>query len=349
MANSTLPRRLINESKNMDQSGKYKSVKLIEEEKTLYVTLFDDREIKIVVKSNYPFSPPLIFYESKYINQKLLNFNPTQTLDYYLENFDNFPLIEYKDFSFPYDLYSTHKKSFNRYLKLIINGENIPELNEMYIDLDNPLIINGKILYDIIENLCSINGCILKFISKQTGKKIIDLTDDILDSFKLDDYASLIVGIVKIKTVDEFVDDLQKHSDISKISKIKPVATNHSGYEPSKFMTNWNLFNILQQELVLMKMSQILNGINFGIRTNNDTSSNNIMIYYSEDHLKKLSDLFGHESLEKSLDIISNVVTEKEDLDFIFIAFGDIDVSKYQTFESLTENGKRIYTEYINT
>ncbi len=349
MANSTLPRRLINESKNMDQSGKYKSVKLIEEEKTLYVTLFDDREIKIVVKSNYPFSPPLIFYESKYINQKLLNFNPTQTLDYYLENFDNFPLIEYKDFSFPYDLYSTHKKSFNRYLKLIINGENIPELNEMYIDLDNPLIINGKILYDIIENLCSINGCIVKFISKPSGKKITDLTDEIIENLKLDENAALIVGIVKIKTVDEFVDDLQKHSDISKISKIKPVATNHSGYEPSKFMTNWNLFNILQQELVLMKMSQILNGINFGIRTNNDTSSNNIMIYYSEDHLKKLSDLFGHGSLEKSLDIISNVVTEKEDLDFIFIAFGDIDVSKYQTFESLTENGKRIYTEYINT
>ncbi len=354
MANSTLPKRLINESRNMSQSGKYKSVNLIEEEKTLFITLFDDREIKIVVKSNYPFSPPLIFHEGKYINQKVLNFSPTQTLDYYLENFDNYPLVEYREFSFPHDLYSTFKKSNNRYLKLVVNGENIPELNEIYIDLDNPVVTDGKALFDSVVNICNRNGCVLKFIAKSSGIKITDLTDEIIESLKLDENATLIVGIVKIKTVDEFVDDLQKHSDISKISKTKPVATNHSGYEPSKFMTSWNLFNVLQQEIILMKMSQILSGINdsiinFNIRVNHNSSSSNIMIYYSEDHLKKLSDLFEHGSLEKSLDMISNIVTVKEDLDFIFIAFGDIDVSGHQKFESLTDNGKRIYTEYINT
>jgi len=343
-------KRLIVESKRMIESGKYKLVNLNVEENTVYITLKDDRIIKIKVKDNYPFSPPIICHEDKCINQKILNFEPSIKLEKYLDNFDDYPLTDYKEIPYfnYYETYTTRKISGKKYVKLITVGDYIEGFDEIYINLENDTIVNGKTLLDAIENLyVKLNGCLIKNL-KYSYKKIMEISDEDFENMKSEYGLPLIINITKIKKVSEFLEDMQKHTDISIISKLKPVATNKSGSEPSNFLYNWNLYNDNQKKMILETMSKFLsdkNGydIKFNIKSND--KADNIMIYYSENYLNKLSKLFDHESIEKSLDLIS--VFNKDNLDFIYIAFGDIDITKLQKLDDLSENGKRIYDEYM--
>ncbi len=341
-------KRLMAESQKMLDSGKYKLVNLIKEENTVYVTLNDDRIIKIKVEDNFPFSSPMIFCENKYINPKLLDWNAPKRLDNYLEKIDNYPFIEYKEIpSFIYDeTYSLTKKfTADGYVKLFTSDDYIENANEVFINISDK-ITNGKILLDAIENFyIKINGCLIRHLLLG-NRKITEISEEDYDMLKSG--IPLFVIITKIKTVDKFIYDLQNHSDISMISKLKPVATNKSGTEPRNYAQNWNLYNKTQKERILNDMSKFLtekNGYEIKFNIKFDEKSSNVMIYYSENYLDKLSKLFEHESLDKSLELIAKFNTDN--LDFIYIAFGDIDITKLQKIEDLSENGKRIYKEYM--
>ena len=347
--------RLERESELMKRSGKYKSVDLKKEENTLYVTLNNDQIIKIVVTDSYPHYAPLFFLGEKYILPILLNWGASKKISDYLDKLDDYPLVDYKDIKPSEDIFIDPLKSTTKsYIDIEILGiDKINNSNIIRISLENGEISNGKTLLNALEYHLRHHGYLISgiLIGPRNANEITD------DDFSLirDKKMKLYISLTKLHTVSEFIEMLKSHEFIKNISKLKPVATNLSGAEPKYFAINWNLYQKLSQKRILDEMSKFLsekNGypIKFSIATFDKTSSSSYpIIYYSEEHLEKLSKLFEYESLEKSLEVLSvfNYSYPVEIMDFIYIAFGDIDITKEATLDSFSENGKRLYSEYM--
>jgi hypothetical protein len=340
-------KRIEIESAQLATSGKYKLVNLVKEENTLYVTLNDDREIKIKYDNSYPFTPPDIIFEDKYLHKKLLNWQPAKRLSNILDDFDQYILIPISNTTNPGDVYLYSGKQSTSFIDITLTGIfeslNYPD-RKLRINLATGVINNGKTLLNAIKFELEKNNIITKILIG--GRNLTEISDEDFEELK-NKGASLVVAIYKINTINEFIDMLKMHKDINKISKLKPVATNFSGVEPRYFNINWNLYTPIQKKKILDEMSTFLN-VKFNIYEGK-SGDGNLMIYYAEEYLDKLSKLFEHESLEKSLEIISvfNPSYTSKVLDFIYIAFGDIDITKFKKLEDLSENGQKIYGEYM--
>ena len=349
------PRRIEVEVKLMNDSGKFKKVNYLKEENNINVTLKDDRELEIKLDSKFPFVKPKIIHNGKYILESMLDWKLTKKIHELLDEFDNYPLFPLDNISqVSYDIFLKNGITSTSFIDIHLIGNMLDNSDILRIDLKSGEIYNGATLLNAINYYITKvhKNFIFKIQNRFSSINIDVISDELFENLK-NKSVSMIIIIYKINTVNEFIDMLKTHKNISQISKLKPVSTNHSGSEPTYFRINWNLYSDKQKNMIVENMSKFLsdkNGYEIRFKINSTTpngdGSVNSMIYYSEEHLDKLSKLFGFESIEKSLERITKFESGDK-IDFIYIAFGDIDITKLQKLEDLSEVGRRIYDEYM--
>jgi len=161
-------------------------------------------------------------------------------------------------------------------------------------------------------------------------------------------------------TPNEYLEFMIKNEHISNISKLKLAATLHTGYELDTLFANWLYFERDAKIDIIRKMSIYLTEKN-GYPTNlNVTEVPNIpghysgLLFFSEPHLTELSTLFKI-SQKRGRDIL--IQWQKPmtvEMDFVYIAFGDLDRKEEDTekewgkvdLSKLTEIGRGLYTEW---
>jgi len=174
------------------------------------------------------------------------------------------------------------------------------------------------------------------------------------------DIYQYVIGYSYPLTPNEYLEFMIKNEHISNISKLKLAATLHTGDELDTLFANWMYFERDAKIDIIRKMSIYLTEKN-GYPTNlNVTEVPNIpghysgLLFFSEPHLTELSTLFKI-SQKRGRDIL--IQWQKPmtvEMDFVYIAFGDLDRKKEDTekewgivnLSKLTEIGRGLYTEW---
>jgi len=261
-------------------------------------------------------------------------------------------------------------KHFFNYLKskekIISEYQLLPEVDKKeysYIELelifDLPLVILPT-KFISVNNTINLIEEIVKIVESNKleilsifccGKKI----DSNFDFSILRNMQIIHISVYKNMSKVDLIQYLKDHESINKISKLKPVATLKSGSEPRIILNIYKTFIEEDKKEILLEVSKFLSEknheeiiVDIDIDIENNTNTTNTTIFYNKKYLEKLCSLFGFD-LIKGLNIIRSINPSSEELDFIYIAFGDIDFNKYKTIDDLTDNGKRIYTEYISS
>lgn len=346
--------------------GKYKHIEYNNEENTLSIILNNDIPIKIKFLDDTPNRKPIFFVGDKHISPHYIKYTIFGKLDETIDSLDieNYSLLpyedlprDYKDF-FPINPINRINEIKLKFSEPIVSDRNI---KDTIIELETrygKYIDTGTKLFNIIKSYLYHNGYILYSIHLPSIA-IKEINDEIFEDIKqkvrtsLGEHYEITINVIKLKTVQEFINDLKSEEYVLKLSKLKPVATNPSGFKPVDFMYNWNLYTQQQKDRIINEMTDFLSQINgYEIQFRISTlriieKTSNPIIYYSENHLIRLSRLFNHHSLEETLDKLHHITKEPSQLDLVYIAFGDIDVTKLQKKEDLTDEGKRIYDEYM--
>jgi len=159
-------------------------------------------------------------------------------------------------------------------------------------------------------------------------------------------------------TPHEYLEYLKRHQHVGNISKLKLASTFNTGYELDMLLSNWMYFEIADKRDILGKMSIFLTTKN-GYTTNLNVAevpkiegNYSGLLFFSEPHLTELSKLFN---FSRGLEILTQWQRKMTlEMDFVYIAFGDLDRKEDDTekewgiidLSKLTEMGRECYKEW---
>ena len=154
------------------------------------------------------------------------------------------------------------------------------------------------------------------------------------------------------KRLIELVEVIKNDVNIQHISKLKPVASIQS-VEGAPIKKQFEDDDKLKND-VLKKLSEFLTTkVGYPITLKYFKSDFTGAAFYSEEHLTKLGHIFGYDQV-KIFDILTKTQdwSKKLEMDFIYIAFGDLDRT-WEAWDSekidvskLTDKGREYYYAY---
>lgn len=246
-------------------------------------------------------------------------------------------------------------EEYKQYIQDIVDS--IPnKINNIVINISynegevKQIIIHDESIEQFIETIKNNLKLENKVIS------IIRHNNKDIQQLKNENIKSLSNGIIMVYTLTliPYIDFhkflFEKVTYIRNISKYKPCATIEG--DDNGFRQLWAQYTQNQKIIILQNLSKELTeklGYNMDISyVDNTTSERYIPTFYSKYYIEILSNIFGY-TFNKGIDIIANrSVHHKpltEEMDFIYIAYGDISNS-INKISDLTEHGIEKYKTY---